>query len=229
MYFASVMVISTLSILANVFVLSLHHKNVKIQPPMPFWVERWICGYLAKLLRMHKPYRLLNSKTPSTKYMQYNGFHDVKSKKLLPNILSDDLSIDINELKASHRKLLSGIMVKQNSSMNEPMEKVYLSASCSNSLKRNQKSNISICENCNNVMLVNNKNELNSLNDWLMRILKELEILTSKTKQDLDDEHKKLNWKFAAMVIDRLCMILFALATFVSTFTFSLNLFYTFE
>jgi len=38
MYFASVMVISTLSILANVFVLSLHHKNVRIQQPMPKWV-----------------------------------------------------------------------------------------------------------------------------------------------------------------------------------------------
>jgi len=39
MYFASVMVISTLSILANVFVLSLHHKNIRIQPPMPKWVN----------------------------------------------------------------------------------------------------------------------------------------------------------------------------------------------
>lgn len=226
MYFASVMVISTLSILANVFVLSLHHKNVKIQPPMSFWVEKWICGYLAKLLRMHKPYRLLNKKA-SSKYMKCNGFHDIKNKKILPNMLTDDLSLDINELKANHRKLLSGLMVKQNSS--EPMEKVYLSASCSNSLKRNQKSNISICENCNNITLIKNKTELNSLNDWLMRILKEIEVLTSKTKQDLEDEHKKLNWKFAAMVIDRLCMILFALATFTSTFTFSLNLFYTFE
>ena len=38
LYFTSVMFISALSIIANVFVLAFHHKNVKIQPPMPFWV-----------------------------------------------------------------------------------------------------------------------------------------------------------------------------------------------
>ena len=37
-YFTSVMFISAFSIIANVFVLILHHKNVKIQPGMPKWV-----------------------------------------------------------------------------------------------------------------------------------------------------------------------------------------------
>ena len=32
------MVISATSIVANVFVLILHHRNVKIKPPMPKWV-----------------------------------------------------------------------------------------------------------------------------------------------------------------------------------------------
>ena len=32
-----------------------------------------------------------------------------------------------------------------------------------------------------------------------------------------DEEEQSLNWKFAAMVIDRLCMYFFAFATFVST------------
>lgn len=49
------MVISTLSVITNVCVLVLHHKNVKIQEPMPAWVEKYICGFLAKMLWMEQP------------------------------------------------------------------------------------------------------------------------------------------------------------------------------
>lgn len=49
------MVISTLSVITNVCVLVLHHKNVKIQEPMPNWVNKYICGYLAKALWMERP------------------------------------------------------------------------------------------------------------------------------------------------------------------------------
>ena len=48
-------------------------------------------------------------------------------------------------------------------------------------------------------------------------ILKELRCITNKIKRDEYEEEKSLDWKFAAMVIDRLCMILFYLATFITT------------
>ena len=51
----------------------------------------------------------------------------------------------------------------------------------------------------------------------LAQILKELKALTRKIKDDEDDEEKELYWKFAAMVMDRLCMLFFAAATFFST------------
>jgi nicotinic acetylcholine receptor len=51
----------------------------------------------------------------------------------------------------------------------------------------------------------------------LNQILKELKALTQKIKDDEDDEEKTLKWKFAAMVMDRVCMIFFASATFLST------------
>jgi hypothetical protein len=50
----------------------------------------------------------------------------------------------------------------------------------------------------------------------LHSILKELKTITQKLKDDKDDEGKSLDWKFAAMVIDRLCMVIFAFATFLS-------------
>lgn len=39
LYFSCLMIISTLSIIANVLVLILHHRNIKIQMPMPNWVN----------------------------------------------------------------------------------------------------------------------------------------------------------------------------------------------
>ena len=40
-------------------------------------------------------------------------------------------------------------------------------------------------------------------------ILKELKTLTQKIDDDDADEERILQWKFAAMVVDRLCMIIF--------------------
>ena len=60
-------------------------------------------------------------------------------------------------------------------------------------------------------------NETTVLSNNMKSILKELRYITHKIKRDEYEEEKSLDWKFAAMVIDRLCMILFYLATFVTT------------
>jgi hypothetical protein len=54
-------------------------------------------------------------------------------------------------------------------------------------------------------------------NQNLKMILKEIQTITRKIKGDEEDEEKSLDWKFAAMVIDRLCLIIFSFATFIST------------
>lgn len=51
----------------------------------------------------------------------------------------------------------------------------------------------------------------------LMAILKEIQKITRKYKADEDDEEVKGDWKFAAMVIDRLCLIICGLFTILST------------
>lgn len=58
------------------------------------------------------------------------------------------------------------------------------------------------------------KNEM--MRKCMQSILKELRAITEKLREDEDDEEKGLEWKFAAMVIDRLCMIVFAVATLLS-------------
>ena len=75
----------------------------------------------------------------------------------------------------------------------------------------------SIYECSNEVSLGANKNDFSTLKRSLNAILKELRCMTQKLKDDEEEEEQSLNWKFAAMVIDRLCMYFFLIATFIST------------
>lgn len=51
----------------------------------------------------------------------------------------------------------------------------------------------------------------------LISILCELKKITSKMKQDEEETEVKNEWKFAALVIDRLCLWICLAATFIST------------
>jgi len=52
----------------------------------------------------------------------------------------------------------------------------------------------------------------------LKSILGELRTITSKLRHDERFEEECSDWKFAAMVVDRLCLCLFTMFTVVSTF-----------
>jgi nicotinic acetylcholine receptor len=54
-------------------------------------------------------------------------------------------------------------------------------------------------------------------------ILKELRIITEKIKQDEEFSNECNDWKFAAMVIDRLCLWCFTIFTIVSTLAILLS------
>ena len=51
----------------------------------------------------------------------------------------------------------------------------------------------------------------------LTMILKELRVLTDKLKADEDDDAIENDWKFAAMVLDRLCLLTFTAFTIIAT------------
>ena len=51
----------------------------------------------------------------------------------------------------------------------------------------------------------------------LGQILKEIRVITEKLKDDAEAENAENDWKFAAMVLDRLCLWLFCLLSFFIT------------
>lgn len=62
-------------------------------------------------------------------------------------------------------------------------------------------------------------NEGGTFRTELLAILKELRRITGKYKKDEDDMDIRSEWKFAAMVIDRLCFWICVTFTVVSTVT----------
>ena len=48
-------------------------------------------------------------------------------------------------------------------------------------------------------------------------ILKEIRVITEKLKEDDEAAAVEADWKFAAMVIDRLCLIVYTLFTIIAS------------
>ncbi len=160
-------------------------------------------------------------KKANSTYVTYNGMSNVASK-ILPNLFKNDY----NSNQQERRHLFYNNYYRRFSKA-EPSDSYSYSSSNSSSFRRAFNSsvldNISICENCNNTTIVQKNIEFDALKEMLALITKELNILANKTKQDIEYDNRRLNWQFAAMIIDRLCMIIFSVATFTATFSFSLN------
>ncbi len=75
---------------------------------------------------------------------------------------------------------------------------------------------------CNGVSMENGGIAVTELStgaasNQLRSILRELKVLTSKVKSDQEVTEKCNDWKFAALVIDRLCLWVFTVVTIAST------------
>ncbi len=148
---------------------------------MPEWIDKWINGYLARLLRMEIP-GSKDEEDEEDKKLSINGFSDMNAKSLLANVL------DINDdFGLTNKPKKTKLLLKSEGSTS--------------------------CENCSD----NSRSLDPSCKKLISNILKELLVLTKKIQDDAEDEEKELAWKFAAMVIDRLCMWIFAISTFIAT------------
>jgi nicotinic acetylcholine receptor len=65
--------------------------------------------------------------------------------------------------------------------------------------------------------LQTSSSEASVLQQELQNILKEIRCITKKINDDEEDEGEELDWKFAAMVLDKLCLYLFGTLTLITT------------
>ncbi|KAK2174750.1 hypothetical protein NP493_779g01025 [Ridgeia piscesae] len=175
MYFACIMLMCSLSVVFTVLVLNYHHRTPDTHE-MPDWVKKFICEWLAWLLRMRRPgcSNICDKRRSSKVRTPDHEMAGRSSRSLLANVL--DLDDDFGGAKAY----------------------------------------------CNGVTIENGGLAVTELSSGgasyqLKYILKELKVLTNKVKSDEEVADKCNDWKFAALVIDRLCLWMFTVFTIVST------------
>ena len=168
---------------------------------------------MATIMRMKRPSKDEGEKKKTSKKHLYptnssNDLNELSSKSLLANVL--DINDDFGVLK--NNKIKSKIL-------NDQINNIYSQYPTNQPYLRRENSGLSQSTYDYSVegAFSNSKNDISSLRRSLNAILKELRCMTQKLKDDEEEEEQSLNWKFAAMVIDRLCMYFFAFATFVST------------
>ena len=161
---------------------------------------------------------ITNSLKPP-QYISNTSFSENGSKSLLANVLNknDDFGVvnfskDIRKTKQAS-KLVKPKLKNGHIYFRDDSEQAYLRRD--NSFPQTNVSFTNENEDLGSIM--QNKNEYILVKRTLNMILKELRLMTHKMKRDEEFEAIGLNWKFAAMVIDRLCMIVFATSTFIST------------
>lgn len=194
-YFTTVMCMCSMSVVATVMVLVLHHRNAK-NHTMPTWVRRprivpfnashmfmsqihvYVNQYLAWFLRMQRPGHDLSWQ--GIRNRQYRESTKYASTPLLAN---------------SSKSLLANITHLDDQS--------YI-RSASDRVKKNP-SQADICD-------------AHTCRAELRSILTELQFLTDHVRQGEEDDDISEDWKFSAMVVDRLCLILFTIMTTIFSY-----------
>jgi len=214
-----------MSIVANVFVLMFHHRNVRIQKPMSRWVDVLICKYLATALRMKRPERVpsYHNYDSAPTHHQVNG--DLINQTAKYTFANETTPAYIKKKTVNKSNVLyDSDAFYSNYNFNRhltasPDEHLLLSSPTSPAQTTRL---LKDCDHGKTTTLndylssYSNKSELNGLRKHLHLILKEIRLINLKLKREEGDEESSLDWKFAAMVIDRLCMILFIIATIFS-------------
>jgi hypothetical protein len=175
----------------------------------------YLCNYLARFLRMQIPDFDLKNKKIKLKSKKYtkNGVLNV----------SDDFGfmkpITINSCDFSALSKPKTFNSKNNSNTYFPSNNFDKNKNSLTNLKidlTNISSHLNY-ESKKTELSQNIKSDEYIVKRNLNMIFKELHLISKKIKEDEELELKSLKWKFAAMVIDRFCLVFFATSTIIST------------
>ncbi|CAF1508128.1 unnamed protein product [Adineta steineri] len=194
-YFTTVMCMCSLSVVATVIVLALHHKNAK-NHTMPMWIHVYINQYLAWFLHMKRPghdlsWRAIrhrrfgqtntsnNQKAPLTPLLENS------SKSLLANVTNID---DQSYIRTNNQLYLPMINHIQTPSSNHDSNNVLLTC------------------------------DMNFFRSDIRLIMSELKFVGDYIRKEEEEDDVSQDWKFSAMVIDRLCLVVFTIMTTIFSY-----------
>ncbi|CAF2263381.1 unnamed protein product [Rotaria magnacalcarata] len=202
MYFTTVMLLCSTSVVATVFVLVLHHRNAKSHT-MPMWVKIYINQYLACILWMSRPEHDLTWKTISLQHR--------RAKERQNSLTSIQNCAPTPLLAYSSKSLLANVTSID--------DQAYASNSLPNNMNASIQRQQSKCNNPHHHHYSHDPNEISLPRDMrvfrseLRSIKAEVRFITDHIKKEEEEDDASQDWRFSAMVLDRLCLIIFSILT----------------
>ncbi|XP_068211467.1 neuronal acetylcholine receptor subunit alpha-7-like isoform X6 [Palaemon carinicauda] len=190
-YFNCIMFMVASSVVSTVLILNYHHRSADTHEMSPL-VKSLFLQWLPWVLRLHRPGEKITRKT----IMMNNKMRELElkcpleersSRSLLANVLDIDDDFRAHTLPHTHTTNNTAGFMRPPHG-GHSVDDTHLVHTCMSSCTR----------------------ELNL-------ILKEIRVITDKMRKDDDEEEVANDWKFAAMVVDRLCLIVFTLFTVTAT------------
>ncbi|CAM1330620.1 CHRNA7 (predicted) [Pycnogonum litorale] len=194
-YFACIMIMVAFSVVMTVLVLNCHHRNSETHT-MPKWVKTVLLQWLPWILRMDRPNKKITRKTIAfSAKMKELEMKERSSKSLLANVL--DIDDDFRHVNNA-QNMPTGMSSDVNNTCG------FLGLQGGGGGIEDPASAVNGCY---------------VAHRELIAILKELRYITNHMRDKDDADEISNDWKFCAMVIDRLCLILFTVFTIISTCT----------
>jgi len=196
-YFNCIMFMVASSVVTTIMVLNYHHRMVDTHD-MPDWVKIIFLQWMPWLLRMSRPGEKITRKTIQVqKKMKELDKKEMKSKSLIANIL--DMDDDYHPATKSHTVHPSHPSFPKHA---QPLSNICLTRSNPN---------------LPNSYEADHAAPASPLQRELGLILKEIRVITDKIKEEDEASAVEADWKFAAMVLDRMCLLFFTAFTVIAT------------
>ena len=188
------------SVVTTIMVLNYHHRLVETHE-MPEWVKIIFLQWAPWLLRMNRPGEKITRRTIQVSGLPYF-------------LLSESLFQVKKKMKELDRKDKSKSLMANIVDTDEdfhPLTKSHL--------VHPSHPPTNICMTRSNPSLNNQEYEsqISPLQREFGLILKEIRIITDKIREDDEASAAAGDWKFAAMVLDRMCLIFFTTFTIIAT------------
>ncbi|XP_045112919.1 neuronal acetylcholine receptor subunit alpha-7-like isoform X3 [Portunus trituberculatus] len=194
-YFNCIMFMVASSVVLTVVVLNYHHRTPNSHA-MPNWIRCVLLQWLPWILRMERPGKKITRKTiMMTNKMRELELKERSSKSLLANVL--DIDDDIRQIQA-----MGSGTPSHNGGYPRLVGRSY--------------------EEGGPIVTPHTSFCFNKTRE-LQNILRELRYITNKMRCDEEVHEIEVDWKFAAMVVDRFCLITFTTYTIVSTIVVMLS------
>ncbi|XP_072042459.1 neuronal acetylcholine receptor subunit alpha-10-like isoform X3 [Amphiura filiformis] len=190
-YFASTMVLISLSLAMSVGVLNMHHIGPDFRP-VPPWMKKHILGNLASILMMNKKFPKPEKKT---------------------NLIGEKLAQDFQAWE--HQELISIVQNRMDRIGDSPkIRRSYTPCNGVSSLVNDMNDDQpTSCPNQDQGSTSSISTPIVKQNDLLKQLLKEVKKLTGHVADETAEQKLRDEWKRVAMVFDRFFLIIFVIGT----------------